>query len=152
MLFAHYATQRHRRAALALFALLMMAAQLAGLWCLNVKLTPGGDISYQLLRGIYLDLGTRCEQAPGIVLAERDSGHYVSFHSACGVLADNFSVTPQHEQKLALVEQLMASSVAQLLRDAPYVRNFLVQRADDPAHSGRRVGRTALLMSACVTS
>ncbi len=137
VLFAHYTPPRHRRAALVLFAALMLAAQVPGLLRLNVQLTPGGDISYQLLRGIYLELGTRCEQAPGIVLTEHDSGHYITFHSACSVLADNFILTPQHERKLVLVEQLMGGSVAQLLRDAPYVRYLLVQRADDPTRAQR---------------
>ena len=117
---------------LPLFALIMLTAQAPGLARLNVPRAPGGDISYQLLRGIYLDLGQRCANAPGIVLAEHDNGHYISFHSACSVIADNFILTPQHERKLLLVEHLLAGSVDDLLREAPYVRYVLVQRADDP--------------------
>lgn len=132
VLFAHYAPRRHRRRWLALFAVVMLAAQAPGLLRLNIVPTPGGDISYQMLRGIYLDLGARCKTAPGIVLAEHDNGHYITFHSDCSVVADNFILTPQHERKLMLVEHLMQGSVAQLLGEAPWVRYLLVQRADDP--------------------
>lgn len=131
VLYAAYAPAR-RHGWLLLFVLLMLAAQTPGLLRLNDRLVAGGDISYQLLRGIYLDLGRRCASAPGVVLAEHDNGHYISFHSACSVIADNFILTPQHERKLMLVERLMRGTVAQLLADAPYVRYLLVQRADDP--------------------
>ena len=120
---------------LALFGLLMFAAQAPGLLAMQATLTPGGDISYQLLRGIYLDLGKRCARAPGVVLAEHDNGHYISFHSECSVIADNFILTPQHERKLLLVESLMRGTVDELLNQAPYVRYLLVQRADDPTRA-----------------
>ncbi len=131
VLYAAYVPPRPRHW-LALFVIVMVAAQAPGLSRLGDRLAAGGDISYLLLRGIYLDLGQRCERAPGIVLAEHDNGHYISFHSACSVIADNFILTPQHERKLLLVEKLMRGSVAQLLSEAPYVRYLLVQRADDP--------------------
>ena len=124
-----------RPAWLMLFASAMLAAQQPGLAHLDDKRALGGDISYQILRGLYLELGRRCERAPGVVLAEHNNGHYISFHSTCGVIADNFILTPQHEQKLLLVEQLMAGTVDQLIASAPYVRYVLVQRADDPTQA-----------------
>jgi len=137
VVFAHFWRDRRPRVWLWLFGLVMLAAQAPGIARLNVKLTPGGDISYQLLRNLYLDLGRRCEQAPGVVLAEHDSGHYISFHSACSVIADNFILTPQHEQKLLLADTLMRGTVDELLSKAPYVRYVLVQRADDPTRAQR---------------
>ena len=118
-----------------LFVSAMLAAQEPGLAQLDAQRALGGDISYQLLRNVYLELGRRCEQAPGVVLAEHDNGHYISFHSTCSVIADNLILTPQHEQKLLLVEQLMAGTVDHLLASAPYVRYLLVQRADDPTQT-----------------
>ena len=124
-----------RRSALAVFGALMLAAQGPGLARLDGSPALGGDIDYALLRSLYLELGRQCHDAPGVVLAEHDNGHYISFHSDCGVIADNFILTPQHEQKLLLVEQLMAGSLEQVLKTAPYVRYLLVQRADDPTRS-----------------
>lgn len=133
-----YADRMRRRAHpgwLMLFASAMLVAQEPGLAQLDAQRALGGDISYQLLRNVYLELGRRCEQAPGVVLAEHDNGHYISFHSTCSVIADNFILTPQHEQKLLLVERLMAGTVDHLLASAPYVRYLLVQRADDPTQT-----------------
>ena len=73
------------------------------------------------------------------MLAEHDNGHYISFHSECSVIADNFILTPQHEQALVLVESLMAGTVDELLNKAPYVRYLLVQRADDPTRAQKSV-------------
>ena len=139
VLFAPLLRGRRQDLWLALFGLLMLAAHAPGLLAMQARLTPGGDISYQLLRGIYLDLGKRCARAPGVVLAEHDNGHYISFHSECSVIADNFILTPQHEQALVLVESLMAGTVDELLHKAPYVRYLLVQRADDPTRAQKSV-------------
>jgi hypothetical protein len=137
VVFEHYLPRPAPRARLALFGVAMLGAQGPGLAHLNEQISPGGDVSYLLLRGIYLELGRDCAQAPGVVLAEHDNGHYITFHSNCSVIADNFILTPQHEQKLLLVEALMDGTFDQLLERAPYVRYLLVQRADDPTRAQR---------------
>jgi hypothetical protein len=102
----------------------------------------GGDISgvYQLTRPAFAALGAACRKAPGIVLAERDDGHLIRYHSDCAVIANNFLTTPQHVEKAALSDALFEGSAAGVLRDAPYVRYILVKRADNLLDPGRQCG------------
>lgn len=51
------------------------------------------------------------------------------------MIADNFILTPQHEQKLILVSELMRGTVDELLNKAPYVRYLWVQHADNPTRT-----------------
>ena len=93
---------------------------------------PLGDSpEYELSRPIYAPLAAACARAPGVVLADNDDGHHISFHTKCSVIADNFIMTEQHEQKLLLVQRLLQSSAEQVLAQAPYVRYILVRRGDD---------------------
>ena len=52
-----------------------------------------------------------CRRAPGAVLAAPSVGHYVRFHTDCGVIANNFLTTSQHLRKIALARQLLAGDL-----------------------------------------
>jgi len=111
-------------------AVVMLGATVPGLARLRTPVAPGGAPVYTMLRGMLLSMHDICGKAPGVVLADHNFGHYITYHTDCPVIADNFVLTRQHEEKLRLSVKLFESSVADVLRDAPYVRYILVSRAD----------------------
>jgi asparagine N-glycosylation enzyme membrane subunit Stt3 len=82
---------------------------------------------YEMTRAAYPVLAQACEERPGVVLASWDDGHYVRYHTACSVIADNFMLTPQHMRKFQEVQQLLKLSPAELLVSAPHVRYVLAR-------------------------
>ena len=63
-----------------------------------------------------------------MALAGLDDANYVRYHTRCGVIANNFLLTPQHEAKVREVRMLMSLSAAQVLERAPQVRYVYVRR------------------------
>lgn len=117
--------------------LVPLAAGGMGLACLpslaavTTSYPLGGDFQYELTRQIYPALHAQCARAPGIVLAEHGDGHYIRYHSDCSVMANNFILTAQHQQKVLETESLLASSLATVRERAPAVRYLLLRRGDN---------------------
>jgi hypothetical protein len=88
---------------------------------------PGGDSSVVSLRLVLDDLRKACAKEPGIVLADNDAGHYIRYFTDCSVIADNFLLTKQHEQKIDQIDYLTSLSAAELPKKAPYVRYLLLR-------------------------
>jgi hypothetical protein len=125
---------RPRAAAVGALALLPL---LPGLQGLKVVYPPGSDEVYAQMRSVYPVLHAACRRAPGVVLADHQLGHYIRYHSDCAVIADNFLTTPQHIDKIALSEHLLAGPAAAVVREAPSVRYILVRRGDDATGTAR---------------
>jgi asparagine N-glycosylation enzyme membrane subunit Stt3 len=89
--------------------------------------SPGGDSNFRVLRPILEDLRKACAQDPGIVLADNDAGHYIRYHTDCSVIANNFLLTPQHEQKIRQIDYLTSIPAAAFPGVAPFVRYILVR-------------------------
>ncbi len=68
-----------------------------------------------------------CKKYPGVVLADNDAGHYIRYYTQCSVIADNFLLTAQHDQKIREMEDLLATSAADLLGKAPFVKYVFVR-------------------------
>lgn len=88
----------------------------------------GGEIHYHNLRPLLGSLQAACAQNPGIVLANRNLGHYIRFHTECGVIANNFLLTELHFTKARVVNQIFAESPESLLEKSiayRYVLAFL---------------------------
>ena len=83
---------------------------------------PAIDPYYSISRSIYVDLEKACRSDTGIVLADHNDGHYIRYHTDCSVIANNFLLTPLHEQKVREVDQLMALSPEELLARRPDIR------------------------------
>lgn len=130
---------RRRSLALGALAVVPLLPQVLGL---QVGHPLGTDFFYAELRDIYPPLNAACRKAPGVVLAEHNNGHYIRYHSECSVIANNFILTPQQVRKVKESEELLAGSLDDVLRNAPYVRYILVARAgnvfDDPRDCGVR--------------
>ena len=52
------------------------------------------------------------------MLATSDDGHYISYHTNCAVLANNFLLTEQHENKVRETRRLLSLLPEQLLASA----------------------------------
>ncbi len=89
---------------------------------LFARQVPAIDPYYSTSRSVYVDLEKACNLDSGIVLADHNDGHYIRYHTECSVIANNFLLTPLHEQKVREVDQLMALSPEELLASRPDIR------------------------------
>lgn len=94
---------------------------------LSVPYAPAGDVSFRSLRHVLASLQTACAEEPGVVLADNDAGHYIRYYTQCSVIANNFLLTRQHEEKIAEIDRLTALPATALPGAAPYVRYVLVR-------------------------
>ena len=86
-----------------------------------------GYANFRALRPILEDLRKACAQDPGIVLADNDAGHYIRYYTDCSVIANNFLLTRQHEQKIKQIDYLTSVPATALPGIAPFVRYILLR-------------------------
>jgi hypothetical protein len=125
-------------------ALLWVAALAPAVAELRRPLPAGGDFDYALTQSIYPTLASACDARPGIVLADHNDGHYISYHSRCAVMADNFILTPQHEEKIREVNALLRLPLVEVLRRAPSQLRYIYVRRDDNIYASDCGRRTCL--------
>lgn len=87
------------------------------------------ELYFRILRPMLGALETACAEEPGIVLADNDIGHLIRYYTGCSVIANNFLLTPIHEQKILEMDDLLALPAAELPLVAPDVRYVLVRPA-----------------------
>lgn len=88
----------------------------------------GGDHYYEVTRPLFLDLNRLCQAQAATVVASQQLGHYIRFHSACPVIANNFLLTPQHFDKareVALMFDESPQGFRQLIDEPVYLIAFL---------------------------
>ena len=127
---------RHKLVVLSSALALLLAYWIPARYQLTAKMPVGGDETLPALRPILEDLRKACAQDPGIVLTDNDAGHYVRYYTDCSVIADNFLLTPQHEQKIRQMDYLTSVPANAFPGVAPFVRYILlrpaqVHRAED---------------------
>jgi hypothetical protein len=88
---------------------------------------PANDIDYARTRTIYPALADACRRDPGVVLASSGDGHYVRYHTDCGVIANHFVITRQHEQKLQELSRLFELAPSELRAARPDVKYVFVR-------------------------
>jgi hypothetical protein len=88
----------------------------------------------------YLEEG--CAERPGIALVDNNFGHYVRYHTECTVIANNFLMTPQHEQKIQEMDRYLDMSPEELLAEAPPEMHFVFARLNK--YFGIREGEPTL--------
>jgi len=129
------------RARAAAFGMVVVAVIVAGpLTRVGTRYLLANDYWYVYLRHLYPVLAKGCSGSPGVVLAHHYDGHFIRYHTGCSVIGNNFLTTPQQIQKVWFSEDLLAGSLADALRQAPYVRYILVRRADDVLDPTRTCG------------
>ncbi len=85
----------------------------------------GGEIHYHNMRPLLAALQEECQIEPGVVLAHRNLGHYVRFHTECSVIANNFMLTGQHLNKVVKSDYLFTQYPDQIAQQAPEIRYVL---------------------------
>lgn len=92
---------------------------------------PGGNADFAVTAALYPALAEACRARPGIVLADHNDGHYVTFFSDCAVVANNLVLGPESWAKLDEARRLLDATPAALRQAAPWVGYVLVRRDDD---------------------
>lgn len=90
---------------------------------------PANEFYFRSLRPVYDALAQACAEDPGIVLADNDAGHPIRYYTECAVIANNFLLTPIHEQKILEMDALFAMRATELPVAAPNVKYVLVRPA-----------------------
>jgi hypothetical protein len=92
----------------------------------TVPRAPGGDPFYADVYPGLMQLREACEQRPGVVLAGINDGHWIRYHTRCGVIGNVFLLTEQDARKRLEVEMLLATEPARLRTARPDVAYVLV--------------------------
>ncbi|MEO0575812.1 MAG: hypothetical protein AAF004_10140 [Pseudomonadota bacterium] len=118
--------QRGALCALVAFGVIAVAWQRPLKHQLLVRQNLSFDIDYQIAVDAFPTLKAQCATAPGIVLTSNNFGHPARYHSDCTVVANNFLLTAQHEDKVRELDALWAMTPEQLLDAEHEVRYVLV--------------------------
>ena len=111
---------------------LAAAALVPGLMELRAVSGLPTNPQYLATRSVYRTLDAACRGAPGAVLADPNDGHFIRYYApGCSTIADNFLTTPRDFEQVRLVELMLASPLAEIVRYTPYVRYILLRRTDD---------------------
>ena len=90
----------------------------------------GAAPMYERARPLFLNLAERCEQQPGVVLANANDGNYLLFHTECSVISNNFRLTSEDERKIDQIETMMRLSPEALREYQPDVKYLLLRTND----------------------
>jgi len=118
---------RHKLVVLSTALVFLLAYWMPVRYTLIAPLPIGGDPTFRALRPILEDLRKACAQDPGIVLADNDVGHLIRYYTECSVIANNFLLTPQHEQKVRQIDYLTSVPANAFPGVAPFVRYILLR-------------------------
>ncbi len=91
------------------------------------KYPAGMDYEYAASRYLYKSLAKSCAEDPGVALSYSDDGHYIRYHTDCSVIANNFIMTPQHEEKIREVDTMLQLDPVQFLEQVPNVDYIFVR-------------------------
>ena len=89
-----------------------------------------GSVLYETVQPLMPILADACEDDPGIVLAAGQFGHYVSFHTDCSVIANNFLISDFHFEKVGEVNELFRVPADVLASAQSPIRYVLVMLSD----------------------
>lgn len=71
-------------------------------------------------------LRSLCDDAPGLVLIDRNLGHHVRYFTDCTVLANNFLTTKQHFEKVAELDRALQGEPGSILDLQPAARYLVL--------------------------
>jgi hypothetical protein len=118
---------RHKLVVLSTALMFLLAYWMPIRYALVMPLPKGGDPTFAAMRPILEALHKACAQDPGIVLADNDAGHMIRYYTGCSVIANNFLLTPQHEQKIRQIDYLTSVPANAFPGVAPFVRYIFVR-------------------------
>jgi hypothetical protein len=95
----------------------------------------GLERDYEATHDIYPQFKQLCNVDPGVVLALPSDGHYIRFHTSCSIIANNFLISHQHEEKVRLVLNLLVLPLSKIQESYPWIKYVYVHY--DPAYDGK---------------
>ncbi len=99
---------------------------------------------------LLMRLGEECEEANDVVLADPNQGHYVLYHSRCGVYANNATLTQSHIDRRAKAYGWLRGDPAAISQAIPLPTYVLVRRyggASGAGHPLNDLGMHKLMLS-----
>ena len=94
---------------------------------------------YERARPAFLDLAERCDERPGVVLANANDGNYLLFHTDCSVISNNFRLTAADERKIAEIDAMLSLTPEELRAYQPEVAYVLLRVTDFVVERNGRV-------------
>ncbi len=88
----------------------------------------GLDVDYEDLYPILEDAAEACAEKSGVILVDNNMGHIVRYHTDCSVIANNFLMTPQHEEKIAEMYALLDMSAEEFLEQDDFEIVYVLAR------------------------
>ena len=85
---------------------------------------------YERARPAFLDLAERCEEDPGLILADKHDGNYLLFHTDCSVISNNFMLTDEDVRRVEQFGEMMRLTPEKLRAQYPDVRYVLLRAWD----------------------
>ena len=94
------------------------------------RFPPAGNILYATVQPLMPALTRACEERPGIVLAHPQFGHYITYHTQCSVIANNFLISDLHFTKVDEVNQLFTVPAEIMAGEGGLIRYVFAMAAD----------------------
>jgi hypothetical protein len=105
---------------------------------------PAMDEQFVTLQPLLPALVDSCRRQPGVVLATPGDGHIIRYFTDCGVVSNNFRLTPRDVERIVTTLDMIGRPASELPNRAPYV-NFVLARLVEPAESQNPVLFSELL-------
>lgn len=88
---------------------------------------PGADPMYANVRSLYAELSELCSEDPGLVLTTTDDGNAILFHTDCSIIANNFILRPEDDEKIREVGALMSATPQEIRDNRPDIKYLLIR-------------------------
>jgi len=85
---------------------------------------------YERARPIFLELGDRCADDPGLILADKHDGNYLLFHTDCSVISNNFMLTAEDVRRVEQFGEMLRLTPAALRAQHPEIKYVLLRAWD----------------------
>lgn len=139
-----------------LAAVLVAISVLAPLGVLKrVEVPLANSFNYMVTKDLYAVMKPLCDESPGVILANWDDGHYVTFHTGCSVIATTMLITQEHVEKVAQLDQFMRMRPEVIVKEFPWIKHFFVHDTRRFTISAERLAETGtvpVLVSELLTS
>lgn len=90
----------------------------------------GGSDEYYFTHSVYSDFKKSCEENPGVVLADYNDVHYVTFHTKCSVVSNNMRITPLDFERVHETQRLLDLPVNEIIEKEKWIDYIFVTRLD----------------------
>lgn len=112
------------------FAMLALVLLLPGIARISTRPPTTNDPAHRMLMPAYTALAEHCADRPRAVLADRNLGHYIRYHTNCAVMANNFLTNHRQRERALLADRLTTLPPPQLADSDTKAELYLVVLRD----------------------